>query len=289
MNRRDFLVRASAFGAVAAAGVAGYAVGIEPHWVEVERRDLPVAGLPRALDGARLVQISDLHVGPRVSDAYLVDCLARVAALRPDVLVVTGDLITRTAGMDAATTRASLFAQLRAVLAHLPHGRLATVAVLGNHDFGLGWRDGADAARVTAELERAGVRVLRNDAVAVRGLDLVGVDDLWSGGADARTALARRAGDAAIALCHNPDGVDLLDWGDFRGWVLAGHTHGGQVRPPFLPPPVLPVRNRRYTAGVIPLARGGALYINRGLGHLLHVRFNVRPEITAFTLRAATA
>jgi predicted MPP superfamily phosphohydrolase len=69
--------------------------------------------------------------------------------------------------------------------------------------------------------------------------------------------------------------------------VLAGHTHGGQCKPPFLPPPLLPVRNRRYTAGEFAVAPGRTLYINRGLGHLIQVRFNVRPELTLFTLERA--
>ena len=73
------------------------------------------------------------------------------------------------------------------------------------------------------------------------------------------------------------------------GWVLAGHTHGGQCKPPFLRPPALPVRNKRYSAGAIDAGNGRTLYINRGLGHLIRVRFNVRPEITLFTLRRADA
>ena len=72
---------------------------------------------------------------------------------------------------------------------------------------------------------------------------------------------------AAIALSHNPDTVDLPVWGDYEGWILAGHTHGGQCKPPFLPPPVLPVRNRRYTAGEFQLAGNRQLYISRGVGH----------------------
>ena len=71
--------------------------------------------------------------------------------------------------------------------------------------------------------------------------------------------------------------------------MLAGHTHGGQCKPPFLRPPLLPVRNKRYSAGEIPLANGRRLYVNRGLGHLLRARINARPEITAFTLAAAGA
>jgi len=78
-------------------------------------------------------------------------------------------------------------------------------------------------------------------------------------------------------------------WSGVRAWVLAGHTHGGQVKPPFLPPPILPVRNKRYTAGEFAIAPGRTLYINRGLGYLTQVRLNVRPELTLFTLRRALA
>jgi predicted MPP superfamily phosphohydrolase len=109
------------------------------------------------------------------------------------------------------------------------------------------------------------------------------------GRADARRAFDRRSSRAAIALCHNPDGADALEWGDYRGWILAGHTHGGQCRPPFLPPPLLPVRNRRYAAGEVGAPGGRTLYISRGVGYYLHVRFNVRPEVTLFTLRPAAA
>jgi len=89
---------------------------------------------------------------------------------------------------------------------------------------------------------------------------------------------------AALVLSHNPDTVDEPGWGEYEGWILAGHTHGGQCKPPFLPPPLLPVQNRRYTSGEFALSGGRKMYINRGVGHLLRVRFNVRPEITLFHL-----
>jgi hypothetical protein len=91
----------------------------------------------------------------------------------------------------------------------------------------------------------------------------------------------------ALALSHNPDTVDLTGWNRFEGWILAGHTHGGQCKPPFLPPPLLPVVNRRYTAGAFDLPGNRRLYISRGVGHLLQVRFNVRPEVTRFELQRA--
>ncbi|HTN02405.1 MAG TPA: phosphoesterase, partial [Planctomycetaceae bacterium] len=74
------------------------------------------------------------------------------------------------------------------------------------------------------------------------------------------------------------------EWDGYRGWILSGHTHGGQCKPPFLPPPLLPVKNQRYTAGEFAVADGRQLYISRGLGHLLPVRFNCRPEVTMFRM-----
>jgi predicted MPP superfamily phosphohydrolase len=119
----------------------------------------------------------------------------------------------------------------------------------------------------------------------VSGLQIVGLDDLWAKRFDLETPMAALdPARAALVLSHNPDTVDLAGWGAYNGWVLAGHTHGGQCRPPFLPPPLLPVKNRRYTAGEFYLSGGRRMYISRGVGHLLQVRFNARPEITLFHL-----
>jgi predicted MPP superfamily phosphohydrolase len=113
------------------------------------------------------------------------------------------------------------------------------------------------------------------------------MDDLWAARLNLPSMAQELAsGRPSIALCHNPDGVDLPGWAGYQGWILSGHTHGGQCKPPFLPPPILPVKNRRYTAGAFDLWDGRWLYVNRGLGHLLRVRFGVRPEVTAFRLQA---
>jgi len=101
------------------------------------------------------------------------------------------------------------------------------------------------------------------------------------------TALRARESAAGIALVHNPDAADEQAWPAFSGWMLAGHTHGGQCKPPFLPPPLLPVKNKRYVAGEVQVDAARTLYISRGVGHLIRARFLVRPEIALFTLRSA--
>jgi predicted MPP superfamily phosphohydrolase len=276
-SRRRFLATAATF--ASGVGLGLYTWYVEPHWLEIVRRPLPVKGLPDALNGRTLAHLSDLHTGPRVDDAYLVHTLARVRALRPDIVAYTGDYITYERGVFARATR---------VYADLPRGRLATFGVLGNHDYGPGWSHPEIAERVTELLTKRGVRVLRNEVGEVGGLQVAGLDDTWANRFDvASTMEALDPARPAIALSHNPDSADRPAWDRFRGWILAGHTHGGQVKPPFLPPPLLPVRNRRYVAGEVAISGGRRLYISRGVGHLWHVRFCVRPEVTLFELRPA--
>jgi uncharacterized protein len=277
--RRRFLVRGLGATAALAAGTGLYTWRVEPHWVELVERTLPIANLPPALAGKRLVQLTDLHVGPRVDDDYVIGVFDRVRALAPDIVVFTGDFTEPYRGFAAQASR---------VYRHAPRGRLATVGIFGNHDYGPGWRHPEFAAELGPLLADCGIRVLRNERTDVAGLDVIGLDDWWAKRFRPAEALAYRdTSKPAIVLSHNPDTADLPDWFGYQGWILCGHTHGGQCKPPFLPPPLLPVRNRRYTSGDVDVAGGRRLYISRGVGHTLMVRFNVRPEVTVFDLRPA--
>ncbi len=259
------------------AGVGLYTWRIEPHWVELVGLRLPVRGLPVSLQGTTLVQLSDLHIGPQVDSTYLTQTFRRVTALAPDFVVYTGDFITRRSGWQSD--------ELARVLVDAPRGRLGTAGILGNHDYGVAWRQEDVAEEVARRASDTGIHILRNSSVDIEGLRFVGFDDLWGPNFEPTAVPWDATGSRAmVTLCHNPDALDLPIWDGYRGWVLSGHTHGGQCKPPFLPPPLLPVRNRRYTAGAITLEDGRSVYINRGLGYLLQVRFNVRPEVTVFTL-----
>jgi uncharacterized protein len=275
ITRRRFLkAAASAVGLGTAAGV--YTWRVEPHWLEVVERRLPIADLPNDLAGSRLVQLSDLHIGPRVDDAYLLRSFRRVTEMAPEFVVYTGDFTSH---------EDELFLHAQQIFSHLPLGRRGTFGILGNHDYGVQWSQAHVAQRIVDLASDAGVRILRNEMVEVSGLHIVGLDDLWADRFDLATGFGTfPARGAALVLSHNPDTADLPGWGSYSGWILAGHTHGGQCKPPFLPPPLLPVRNRRYTCGEFELSGGRRMYINRGLGHLQRVRFNVRPEITVFRL-----
>lgn len=278
LTRRRFL-QGSAATAAAGLGLGGYTWLIEPHWLEIVHRPLPIVGLPSSLEGRRLVHLTDLHVGHQVSDRYLLETFGRVAALNPDIVVCTGDFTTHGPG---------IFEHAEAVYHHLPRGRMATLGVFGNHDYGPNWAHPEVAARFAGILQNAGMRILRNEVVEVVGLQVLGMDDYWASQFDPRRAVeALDPTRAAVALTHNPDSADLPGWHGYAGWILCGHTHGGQCKPPFLPPPLLPVKNRRYTAGEFALSGDRQMYISRGVGHIQQVRFNVRPEVTVFELECA--
>ena len=285
------LTRRRALKSLLVAGTAGVLTGlytwrVEPHWLEITCPALPVRGLPPLLHARTLAQITDTHIGPEVDDNYIIESFRRTQQRAPDFVVFTGDWISYRGPQQ--------FEQLRRVLTYAPHGRLGTVGILGNHDYGRGWHMLEVADQVSQLARQAGVIMLRNEAVTISGLQFIGLDDLWSPRFNPLPILTKQAGTAqgnsespTIVLCHNPDAADQPVWGAYQGWILAGHTHGGQCKPPFLPPPELPVKNKRYTAGEFALAGNRRMYISRGVGHLLRVRFNVRPEIPIFQLRMA--
>jgi uncharacterized protein len=268
-----------AFGAV-------YASQIEPFWPALERVQMDLPHLAPDFAGLKIVQISDLHISPSMSISYLERQIEFCASLAPDVLVVTGDFVTR--------GRPEGLKDLNSLAGAL-HAKLGVFAVLGNHDYNrffpgpAGDRAaGRIADQIAAALSDNGVQVLRNQVHTITAgagrLQLVGVDEYWGGNYDPAAAFAGvDAQCPCIALCHNPDAIE-----DLRRlpchWVLAGHTHGGQVRLPLLGAPILPVKNRQYDAGLFEVG-DKRLYVNRGLGYLHRVRFNCRPEITEFTLQ----
>jgi predicted MPP superfamily phosphohydrolase len=237
---------------------------------------LPIRNLPTRLNGAFLAQLSDLHIGRVVDDGYMVGVFDLVRELSPEIVVYTGDWIS----YDSETGKHAARIISRAAL-----GTVGTYGILGNHDYGNDWSDSQCADLVTSFAENVGVKILRNEMADVNGLKIVGLDDLWAGRFEPAAVLPKLESNAAsLVLSHNPDSVDRRGWEGYSGWILAGHTHGGQCKPPFLPPPLLPVRNRMYTSGEFALSGGRQMYISRGVGHLLRVRFNARPEVTLFRL-----
>lgn len=282
LTRRAFLLSCGG-GLLAATGGGAYARYVEPYWPVVEFLPMDIRNLDPGWVGLRLLQLSDLHLYGNMPVEYLRDQLQRCVALSPDLIVLTGDYISR-----GDPRYLDELASLLCIL----HAPLGVCAVLGNHDCGAHNANPALASewlaqRMAQTIAGCGITVLRNQmvplTVAGAPLQLVGLDELWSGFCDPDRAFADVDPELpCIALAHNPDVID-----DLRDkpcdWILCGHTHGGQVRLPFIGAPRLPVRNRQYDAGLFEVG-DQRLYVNRGLGYLLPIRFNCRPEITVFTL-----
>ena len=222
----------------------------------VVRVRIPLAGLPAPLQGLRIVQISDIHVGPTIKRGYLEAIVERVNALQPDVVAITGDLVDGSVG-DLAQHVAPL-AQLKS--------RHGTFFVTGNHEYysGVhGW---------LAELARLGVRVLHNEHVVLHhdGADLVlaGVPD-YTGHhfdpahrSDPAAALAGApAGAPRVLLAHQPRTAAAAAEAGFD-LQISGHTHGGQ----FLPWRCFVPLQQPYSAGLHQLGRL-QVYVSRGTGY----------------------
>jgi len=254
-----------------------YSWQIEPFWLEFVKKKMPIKNLPKNLVGLTLMQISDIHIGNRFDWNFIIKSFEKASKLKPDFVVYTGDYISYETDTQIK--------QLKEVFQNPVLGQLGTVGILGNHDYGKNWAQNEVANSVVKILKKSGVEMLRNEQKEIAGLNFIGFDDYWATNfKPKKTMKSYKNKMANLVLCHNPDVCDLDIWNGYKGWILAGHTHGGQVKPPFLNPPMLPVKNKKYTSGEIDLKDGRTLYINRALGHLWQVRFNVRPEITLFEL-----
>lgn len=279
MTRKHFLKRLLQLSAVGALPLL-YSWQIEPFWVEFVERKLPIKNLPIELEGKILMQISDLHVGNRFDWNFLIDSFQKAQAFDPDFVVYTGDYVNHGTSEDHES--------LKKVMAKAVYGKFGTFGILGNHDYGKEWRDLGSSKEICRILQNNGLIMLNNEQTESHGLNIIGFDDLWSPNFDPLSVMKDYDPSRAnLVLCHNPDVCDRNVWNGYQGWILSGHTHGGQCRIPGVITPILPVKNRKYVSGEVDLKDGRMLYINRAIGHSYQVRFMVRPEITVFKLTQA--
>jgi len=279
LKRRTF-IKNTVYGLAGIGLFSGfYAWQIEPFWLEFVKHKMTIKNLPDHLAGKTLMQISDVHVGNQFDYNFIIDSFQKAQRFNPDFVVYTGDYVNY--------ENHKQYEQLEEVFKHAVTGNLGTIGILGNHDYGLDWAEQDVADEITSVLQSSGIEVLSNEQRHISGLNFIGLDDYWALNFSPEYVLKNHNPEKAnIVLCHNPDVCDLDVWSGYQGWILSGHTHGGQCKPPFLDPPILPVKNKRYNSGVIDLFDGRTLYINRALGHLWQLRFNVKPEITIFELEA---
>ena len=280
ISRRKFLGMAAVGGAVALAA-DGFLIG--PNLPQVVRQEIALRRWPTRMDGFTVALLSDFHYDPYFSVHPLHAAIGMVNELRPDLIVLTGDFVSipwfgnSGEGVAGADPCAQLLRQMRA-----PHGLWA---VMGNHDAD------TDPKRVTGALRENGIQVLRNQSVPIEKdgsrFWLSGIDDVLGRTADISATLRGIPSDeATVLLAHEPDYADYVASYPVD-LQLSGHSHGGQVRIPFLLPLYLPKLGRKYVSGRYQI-RELALYTNRGLGTVeIPVRLNCSPEITLLTLRRA--
>lgn len=246
----------------------------EPFTLKVEHHEIYLRRLPRALDGFRIVQLTDIHHSPLTGRAEIEQAVEIANRLRPDVVALTGDYVSHE--REYAAPAAEMMGHLQA-----PCG---VFAVLGNHDH---W---TDAALVTDLFRLEGIRMLVNEGMRFehRGASfwLAGVDDTMVGLEDLPLALAgSRQDEMKLLLAHNPTvlrraahhGVDL---------ILAGHTHGGQVT--WRSERSASGRPRRRLLRGLGRQNETQIYVSRGLGTVvLPIRYGCPPEVTLLELRCA--
>ncbi len=285
-SRRD-LLKGSALGAAA---LALYAGEIERHWLEHRQISIPIAGLRSQFHGFRLAQISDIHLENWTEPFFLRHAVDQVNRMQPDAVMLTGDFITTSEGgnrfpAEAMETCASILSGLRCRIRY---------GILGNHDAQV-----APQAVVQA-LAAHGIPVLRNQSVPIERdgarFWLAGIDDMLSGRPNLEKtippSIRNLPQEPILLLGHEPDPAVIIARHPAAANVrlmLSGHTHGGQVRLPFVGALTLPPKGKLFPQGLYTVGQMH-LYVNRGLGTVgVPFRFDCPPEITEITLLSAPA
>jgi predicted MPP superfamily phosphohydrolase len=280
ITRRSFLAGASAAGI----GLAVYSGTHARHEFEITHRTIAIRDLPDAFVGFRFVQISDLHLVEYTEPWFLEEMVRQVNALSPELVLITGDYISEGPRAFPVAWRAA------GVCAEILSGLTAPqrFGVLGNHDARVG------QSHVIEPLQAHGTPILVDSSVQIhRGSDtlwLCGSDDAAINRPDLDRTVPSFAKHPLILMCHEPDYADqvvrhprfpLVDL------MLSGHTHGGQIRLPWVGPLLLPPMGTNYVSGLFRLGHM-QLYVNRGLGTVgLPFRLNCPAEITHITLARA--
>lgn len=281
MNRRRFLALSGAATAAGALSLGGYAGLVEPRRAGFTRHRVNARTSPAQRE-VTFVQVTDLHLD-RVGAMHR-RIAARVNAIRPDLLLFTGDSVDRR----------DRLGELRSLLALLDP-RTPKYAILGNWEH---W-SGVDLGELADVYHRANGRLLVNESAVHdadgRALALTGLDDLVGGRPDTRAVDTAPDADAHLLLAHCPEHRDRLmvpglgapprpiDTGRIT-MMLSGHTHGGQVNVLGWAP-VLPRGSGRYVAGWFRDPGAVPLYVSRGVGtSVMPVRLGAPPEVAVFTM-----
>lgn len=253
--------------------LALYSFIFEPNNIQVEEISISIENLPESFDRVKIVHLTDFHsLGFNSREKKVISI---VNSIEPDFIFITGDFI------DTKTKDLVSCAEFWRNLSSEYKGRI--FAVLGNHDI-----DSLEAL-----LEQNNINVFNNESAKIfmdsEYVHLVGVNDPDTRRHNLDKAMAGARGDAnvpKILLAHSPDILKDLRVGEYPDLILAGHTHGGQVKIPFIRPFWVPTDFRgKFASGLFEI-NSAFMYVNRGVGMTsLPVRFNCAPEIAVIELK----
>jgi hypothetical protein len=278
VTRRSFLGYAAA---AAGLGLATYSGTHARHEFEITHSTLPIRNLPDAFQGFRIVQMSDIHLEEYTEPSFLERMVAQVNALAPDLVLITGDFVSRgplslQVSWRAAGVAAEVLSTLKAP---------QRFGVLGNHDVNVG------AEHVIRPLEAHGTPILVDSYTPIeRGGDvfwLCGANDAGTRTPDLNFAIPANPRAPVLFMCHEPDYADrVIQHPRFPviDLMLSGHSHGGQIRLPYIGPLILPSMGQKYVEGLFHFDHM-QLYVNRGIGTVgIPFRLNCPAELTHITL-----
>lgn len=258
-------------------GTAAYARWVEPRWLQLRRRRIHARTLPASLEGLRIGLLTDLHAGEESHYQVVRRAVRMLMAERPDLIALTGDLAA-----DDAPDFSAVLGALEGLRAPL-----GVYAVPGNHDYAVGitaWKEAIGAHPAFEDLTN---RFRLIDLGDVR-LCIAGVDDFYEGTPMLRLP-APEERDFTILLAHSPDEAERCRrTHDAVGLIVSGHTHGGQIRLPFLPAPVNSAEHADLYEDGLRRRPWTQVYTSRGLGTVhLPLRLFARPEVTVLELTAS--
>ena len=280
ISRRKLIKRA----ALGATGLLALdAFGIEPRWIEAKGVTIPIKDLSPEFDGYRIALLSDFHI-PRTSRHRVHRALEMVNQFQPDLILMPGDFVH---GPGHGKPHSTPMPDFRGYFEGFdaPDGVLGT---LGNHDH---WQD-APGVRKQLALHTKVKLIENTHAIIVRGtskLAIGGVGDLWQGVVDPdRAFVGVPDGVPRILLSHNPDLAEEMTSKVRVDLQVSGHTHGGEIRIPFGPAPIIPSRyGYKFRCGLVQ-GKVNRVYVTRGIASVSYARLCCRPEVTCMTLVRAS-
>ncbi|MBY7006871.1 metallophosphoesterase [Clostridium botulinum] len=262
-------------------GIFAYSIYVEPNLLSVRNIEINNSSNIKNEDTIKIAQISDIHLGEYYTIDKLEKLVNKVNSQNADIIVFTGDLFDNVSKFEDTSKVAPILKKLNA--------KIGKYAIYGNHDYGGGAKN-----IYKNVMEDSGFKILVNDQANVKldsgkTISILGLDDALLGNPDVeKTARNIKESNYNLLLLHEPDLSDKFVSYNID-LILAGHSHGGQVKIPFLGEIVTPPLAEKYKDGLYNLntQRNTQLYVNSGIGNTkMPFRFINVPEVSIFEIKA---